>query len=246
MIKILFVGITGAMGQTFLSVLPQDMRIVSGVGKGILDVDFPIYESITEVTEDFDVIVDFSHVNLLDGVLDFALEHKKPLLIASTGITETLHDKIDAISQSIPIVQSGNYSYGVYALTQAVKLLSEILEDTDVEIIEKHHRFKKDAPSGTAEMLVNAVEQVRGDMDIHYGRSGQSDDRNVNDLGVHSIRGGTIVGEHSVIFADIDEVVEITHTAASKKIFAKGAFKAIYFIVKQDVGRYDLGDVVHG
>lgn len=247
MIDILLVGITGAMGKTILDHLPEDMKVVAGVGQGNLNQSkIPVYETFNTIQEPFDVIVDFSHVTLLNDVLEFAQSKKKPLLIASTGLTDQDHDSIDQASKHIPIVQSGNYSFGVYALNKAVSLLSEILKDSDVEIIEKHHRYKQDAPSGTAQMLADEVLKVRHDMNLIYGREGQTGVRNKNDLAIHAIRGGTIVGEHSVIFALDDELVEIKHQASSKNIFAQGAFKAVRFILNQPAGRYNLEDVVHG
>lgn len=246
MIDILLVGITGAMGKTILESLPDDMNVVSGVGQGTLpNSNVPVYTDFNAVKESFDVIVDFSHVSLLNEVLKFAQHHKKPLLIASTGLMDSDHEKIDEASKYIPIIQSGNYSFGVYALNQAVSLLAEILQDSDIEIVEKHHRYKQDAPSGTAQMLVDQVLNKRGNMNLIYGREGQTGLRQPNDLAVHALRGGTIVGEHSVLFAMEDELIEIKHQAASKKIFAQGAFKAIRFILKQTKGRYGLEDVVH-
>lgn len=247
MIDILLVGITGAMGKTILDHLPEDMNVVAGVGQGNLNKSsIPVYPTFDNIQEPFDVIVDFSHVSLLNDVLAFAQSKKKPLLIASTGLTDTDHQNIDKASKYIPIVQSGNYSFGVYALNKAVSLLAEILKDSDIEIIEKHHRYKQDAPSGTAQMLADEVLKVRGDMNLIYGREGQTGVRHKNDLAVHAIRGGTIVGEHSVLFALDDELVEIKHQASSKNIFAQGAFKTVRFILKQPVGRYNLEDVVHG
>ncbi len=245
MIKILLVGATGAMGKTILETLPQDMAVINGIGQGELD-NLEVFETFEDLENEFDVIVDFSHVSLLEKTLQYALKHQRPLLIASTGLQEKHHALIDEASQAIPIIQSGNYSFGVYALNEAVKLLTKILKDSDIEITEKHHRYKKDAPSGTAQMIVDSVLSQRESGRVIYGREGQSDVRDPKEIAVHALRGGTIVGEHSVLFALEDEEIEIKHHASSKKIFAEGAYKAIRFIIQKEKGRYGLEDVVNG
>ncbi len=244
MIKVLLTGYNGAMGETVLNSLPRDMRVVCGISQHLDQRDFQTVTHFKDVDVEFDVILDFSHVSLLDDVLDFALKHQKPLVIASTGITETLHQKIDEASQAIPIVQSGNYSIGVYALNEAIKKVYNILDDYDLEIIEKHHRYKKDSPSGTAEMMFEALQTQNNELFLTHGRSGQIESKNPNEVGMHSLRAGTIVGEHSLIFSGEDEVLEIKHTASSKKIFAMGAFKAVRYVLPQDKGRFTLKDVV--
>ncbi|HZJ86966.1 MAG TPA: 4-hydroxy-tetrahydrodipicolinate reductase [Erysipelothrix sp.] len=244
MIKILLTGYNGAMGETVLNNLPQDMKVVSGISQHLDQRDFETNTNLSDVKEAFDVILDFSHVSFLDEVLDFAQANKKPLVIASTGITEKLHNKIDAYAKEIPIVQAGNYSLGVYALNEAIRKVHHILDDYDVEILEKHHRYKKDAPSGTAEMMFETLQESNDALYLTYGRQGQSDAKDKNEVGMHSLRSGTIVGEHSILFAGEDEVLEIKHTASSKTIFAMGAFKALRYVLNKDKGRYTLKDVV--
>lgn len=244
MIRILLCGYNGAMGETIMQNLPRDMKIVSGISKDVDQRDFETVSSFDQVKEAFDVIVDFSHVSLLDDVLQFACAQKKPLIIASTGITQSHHQKIDEVSQSIAVVQSGNYSLGVYALNEAMATLSRILDDYDKEIIEKHHRYKKDAPSGTAQMMFDTLKNENPDLYPSYGRHGLSDTKDPLEVGIHSLRAGTIVGEHSALFAGEDEVLEIKHTAFSKRIFAVGAFKAIRYVLSKETGRYQLKDVV--
>lgn len=244
MIKILLIGYDGAMGSTIVNSLPHDFEITSGVSKAKETRSFKTHRKLSDVDCYYDAIVDFSHASFLDEVLDYALEKKKPLLIASTGLSSEQHEKIDRYSQEIPIVQSGNYSLGVYAMQEAVKLLANILDDFDLEIIEKHHKYKKDAPSGTAEMLFESLKTSRPNLYPVYGRKGQSETKSLNEVGIHSIRQGSVVGEHSVIFAGEDEILEIKHEAFSKKIFAMGAFKAVRYIITKDKGRYTLKDVV--
>lgn len=244
MIKVLLIGYNGAMGKTIIDALPHDFEINAGVSKDKETRSFKTHRNLKDVDRYFDVIMDFSHASFLDEVLDFALESKKPLVIASTGISEEQHAKIDKYAQKIPIVQAGNYSLGIYAMQEAVKNLANILDDFDLEIIEKHHKLKKDAPSGTAEMLFEALNESRENLYPIYGRSGQTDIKPKSEVGIHSLRQGTIVGEHSVIFAGEDEVLEIKHSAFSKKIFAMGAFKAVRYVVTKENGRYTLKDVV--
>lgn len=244
MIKILLHGYNGAMGKTILETLPRNMEVVVGVAHTIDVQSFPTYDDIFAVKEDFDIIVDFSHVSALENVLNFALERNKPLLIASTGITEEINQKIDEVSKSIPLVQAGNYSIGIYAMNKVAKELALILDDFDLEIVEKHHKFKKDAPSGTAEMLFDSLQEARKNLKPVYGREGQSDTKDISEVGMHSLRQGTVIGEHSVYFAGLDELIEIKHTALSKKVFAKGTFKAVNYLLNKTNGRYTLEDVI--
>ncbi len=243
-IKILLCGHNGAMGKVVQSCLPNGMQIVAGVADKTTEEAFEQATSIEDIQSNFDIILDFSHVSLMESILDFAVAKKKPLVIATSGITEELHKKIDAASKIIPIVQAGNYSLGVYAVQETVKKLASILSDFDLEIVEKHHRYKKDSPSGTAEMLFEALNESRGNLKPIFGRGGQYPSKPANEVGYHSLRAGTIVGEHSVIMAGEDEVVEIKHSAFSKKIFAMGAFKAIRYVVEKQNGRYTLKDVI--
>ena len=167
------------------------------------------------------------------------------MVIATTGYSDAQLKKIKELSTKVPVLFSGNYSLGVILLNRLVKLATPVLKDTfDIEIIEKHHNKKVDAPSGTAKMLVNAV-NADGDMNIVYGREGVAK-RQKNDVGVHAIRGGTIVGEHQVIYAGTDEVLTLTHQAHSKAIFAKGALKGAQWLVKKPNGLYNMEDVLFG
>lgn len=243
--NILLVGFSGAMGKVVQNSLPKNMRIVAGVAQTKVDgTTFEQASNLNDINADFDVILDFSHVSLLENVIDFALKKSKPLVIATSGITEQLHEKIDGASQQISIVQAGNYSLGVYAMQETAKKLAAILDDFDLEIVEKHHKYKKDSPSGTAEMLFEALNETRKDLKPIYGRKGQFPSKSATEVGIHSLRAGTIVGEHSVILAREDEVLEIKHSAYSKKIFAMGAFKAIQYVMGKQNGRYSLKDVI--
>lgn len=190
-----------------------------------------------------DVIIDFSNPAMLDGVCAYAEANKVPVVIATTGYDEGQLKKIEELSKKVPVLFSGNYSLGVILLNRLVKEITPVLKDSfDIEIIEKHHNKKADAPSGTAKMLVNSV-NADGDMHIVYGREGASK-RQKNEVGVHAVRGGTIVGEHQVIYAGTDEVLQLTHYAHSKAIFAKGALRGAHWLVKKPVGLYNMEDVL--
>lgn len=246
--KILLSGYKGAMGKvvTRLCKETQGYEIVAGysrtVGEGY---DYPVYSNIFEIEEDIDVIIDFSNVGAIVKILDYGVEKNIPMVIATSGLGEKENNLIKKASKSIPIIKSENMSLGINILLDIVKNVAASLNDFDVEIIDKHHKYKVDAPSGTANMLADAVRSSREDLErIVYCREGNDAKRNDLELGVHAIRGGTIVGEHSVIFAGMDEVIEIKHTAFSKKIFVHGAFKAADFIVKKSKGLFSMEDVI--
>lgn len=246
--KILLSGYSGAMGRVITDLCQKTAgyEIVAGYARSQVEgFAYPVYENISDIKEKVDVIIDFSNVAALDSVLNYGIENGIPMVIASTGLGDSEIEKIQKASESIPIIQSGNMSLGVNTIVDIVKNVAAALNEFDVEIIEKHHKYKVDAPSGTANMLLDAVKSGRQDIDkITYGREGNDAKRQEGEIGVHAIRGGTIVGEHSVIFAGMDEMVEIKHTALSKGIFANGALKAADFIVKKTKGLYSMKEVI--
>lgn len=235
------------MGKTITELVNerQDMQIIAGVDiKNDLTADYPIYSSIDDVTEKADVIIDFSHPSLLNGILSYAINHKTPAVIATTGNSQADIKNIETASAKCPIFFSYNMSLGISLITELAVKAKEILGDSfDIEIIEKHHNKKIDAPSGTAIMLANAINSD-GDYSYTYDRHLKREPRKSNEIGISSVRGGSIVGEHSVIFAGVDEVIEIKHTAYSKKIFATGALNAAKWLVKQANGLYSMKDLV--
>lgn len=235
------------MGKTITELVNerQDMQIIAGVDiKNDLTTDYPIYSSIDDVTEKADVIIDFSHPSLLNGILNYAINHKTPAVIATTGNSQADIKNIETASAKCPIFFSYNMSLGISLLTELAVKAKEILGDCfDIEIIEKHHNKKIDAPSGTAIMLANAINSD-GDYSYIYDRHLKREPRKSNEIGISSVRGGSIVGEHSVIFAGVDEVIEIKHTAYSKKIFATGALNAAKWLVNQANGLYSMKDLV--
>lgn len=237
MTKLMIHGYLGAMGQ-IVGLLADQMEIVPF---DVLSQEETVYRSFDQVP-DFDVIIDFSHYSIVDSLIDFAQKRNKPLVICTTNLSDETKRKIEEASKSIPIFQSGNMSLGINVMLTLVKQASAVLKDFDVEIIEKHHNQKIDAPSGTAKMIVSAVEGV-SEKEKVYGRQGDTGKRK-NEIGIHAIRGGSIVGEHSILFAGQDEVLEIKHQAASKKIFAKGAIEAAKFLLQQEAGFYNMEELV--
>ncbi len=240
--RILLSGYNGQMGRVI-----QDLVEVScGYSNTVSEASFPVYTNLKDVEETVDIIIDFSSPLALEEILNFAVKCKIPVLIASTGLEAHHFAMIDKASESIAVLQSGNYSMGVHVLKDITKRVAKVLQDWDVEIIEKHHNLKVDAPSGTALLLRDAV--VEGNASLShtiYGRSGTDAKRVADEIGIHAVRGGSIVGEHTVIFAGLDEVIELKHTAYSKKIFAKGALDAAKVLVHFKPGRYSMEDVIH-
>lgn len=247
MLRVIISGYSGSMGKVLTKCANEDseLEIVCGSSKDDLDVPFKTYHKMSEVEELADVIIDFSHHSTIDDTLSYAIKTKTPIVIATTGFNDEELTKIKKASNIIPIFHSSNMSLGVNVLVKLVKEAAKSLNGFDIEIIEKHHNKKLDAPSGTAVMIANGVKEVLPDSEYIYGRHGRSDKRNSNEIGIHAIRGGTIVGEHTTIFAGHDEVVEIKHSAQSKDIFAKGAIAAAKFLVKQEAGYYNMNNMLN-
>ena len=247
MLRVIISGYSGSMGKVLTKCANEDseLEIVCGSSKDDLDVPFKTYHKMSEVEELADVIIDFSHHSTIEDTLSYAIKTKTPLVIATTGFNDEELTKIKKASNIIPIFHSSNMSLGVNVLVKLVKEAAKSLNGFDIEIIEKHHNKKLDAPSGTAVMIANGVKEVLPDSEYIYGRHGRSDKRSSNEIGIHAIRGGTIVGEHTTIFAGHDEVVEIKHSAQSKDIFAKGAIAAAKFLVKQEAGYYNMNNMLN-
>ena len=247
MLRVIISGYSGSMGKVLTKCANEDseLEIVCGSSKDDLDVPFKTYHKMSEVEELADVIIDFSHHSTIEDTLSYAIKTKTPIVIATTGFNDEELTKIKKASNIIPIFHSSNMSLGVNVLVKLVKEAAKSLNGFDIEIIEKHHNKKLDAPSGTAVMIANGVKELLPDSEYIYGRHGRSDKRSSNEIGIHAIRGGTIVGEHTTIFAGHDEVVEIKHSAQSKDIFAKGAIAAAKFLVKQEAGYYNMNNMLN-
>lgn len=246
MLRIILGGYDGQMGRVIKEVLdPDKYQIVAGISLEKGNEEVPVYENPKEIKEEADLIIDFSAPSALEGILAYGLDKKIPLVLAATGYTDEDYEKIRKASNQIPILSSGNMSLGVNVMEAIAEKMAAMLEGFDIEIVERHHRYKKDSPSGTAKMLFEAVNKVRDEsLEELDGRRGFYDQRPPSEVGISAIRGGNIVGDHTIIFAGQDEVLELTHKASSKKIFALGALKAGNFIVDQGPGLYSMKDVL--
>lgn len=252
MIKVLIHGCNGRMGN-MVSQLAADydsIQIAAGVDRAESDPgakSYPIYASLSDVKEDADVIIDISTAAAVDGLLDYAEEKKIPAVICTTGLSEAQIQRIKKLSEKVAVLRSGNMSLGINTLIKILKDNSKTLFEAgfDVDIVEKHHKHKLDAPSGTANMLADAVsEGVGQNLEVVYDRTGRRMERPHEEIGISAVRGGTIVGEHEVIFAGTDEIIEIKHTALSRAVFANGALKAALFLAEQKPALYSMSDVV--
>lgn len=248
MINILLSGACGKMGNAVARCCGEDdeLKIIAGVDRAQLFCDFPVFKSFDDVNILPDVIIDFSNVSVLDSLLKFATTKNIPIILATTGYNDKQISDIKAASEKIPVFFTGNFSIGINLLSALAAQAAKILgTNFDVEIVEKHHNLKLDAPSGTAIMLANAVNSSFGDKyNYEYDRHSKRQKRPKNEIGIHSIRGGTIVGEHDVIFAGHDEVITLSHSAQSKEVFAAGAVKAAKFICGKPSGLYDMNDIL--
>lgn len=248
MIKAILVGASGKMGGFITDCAANDteIEVIAGVDKVNIGQKYPIFPDFDSINLKADVIIDFSHVALLDSLLDYATKSNTPVVIATTGYSAEQIEKIKDAANKIPVFFTFNMSIGVNLLCSLAKKAASVLGgDFDVEIIEKHHNLKIDAPSGTAIMLANAVNsQFNDSYNYEYDRHSKRAKRPKNEIGIHSVRGGTIVGEHDVIFAGRDEVITLSHSATSKEVFAVGAIRAAKFISSKNPGLYDMNDVM--
>ena len=249
MLNILLCGCFGKMGQIVTEMLHERSDLTL-IGVDVMppkhQPDFPVFQSFDAINIKSDVIIDFSHHSQLMPLLDYAERTKTPAVICTTGLDETILARIREVSQSVALLHSGNMSLGINLLLKLVQKAASILSETfDVEIVERHHNKKLDSPSGTAYMLANAInEELNNSKTLTFGRYSKDTLRQKEEIGIHAVRGGTIVGEHSVIFAGVDEVVEINHRATSRRIFGTGAIKAAEFLVHQQPGLYSMDDVL--
>lgn len=250
MTRIIMHGCNGAMGQTITRIVKEDSEaeIVAGIDiHNTLENEYPVFQSLSQCNVEADVIIDFAAAVAVDSLLDNAIAKKLPIVLCTTGLTEEQIRKVKQCSNLIPILKSANMSLGINMLLKLVKEAVGVLApaDFDVEIIEKHHNQKKDAPSGTALALADSINEAMDEQyEYIYERSTRNEKRDKKELGISAVRGGTIVGEHEVIFAGIDEVIEFKHTAYSKAVFAKGAVAAAKFLSGRRPGFYDMSDVV--
>lgn len=250
MIRALMHGCCGKMGRVITEICSADpqIEIVAGVDR-IKDASlpYPVYSSLEECREQADVIIDFSNAAAADGLLEFCAARQIPVVLCTTGLSGEQLDKAEQAAKKTAVLRSANMSLGINTLLKVLHAVSGVLADAgfDMEIVEKHHNQKVDAPSGTALALADAInEALQGEYHYVYDRSGVRRKRDPKEIGLSTVRGGSIVGEHEVIFAGQDEVIELKHTAYSKAIFAKGAVQAAKFLAGQPAGMYDMSQVI--
>ena len=250
MTKFIMHGCNGAMGQVITRLAKEDpeTEIVAGIDiQDNINNGYPVFTKIEECDVPADVIVDFSVAKAVDGVVDYAVSRKLPLVLCTTGLSEEQLAHVEAASKQIAILRSANMSLGVNMVFKLAALGAQVLAQAgyDIEIVEKHHNQKIDAPSGTAIALADSINEAMADQYVYnYDRSHERKKREKNEIGIVAVRGGTIVGQHDVIFAGADEVIEFHHTAYSKAIFGKGAVEAAKFLAGKPAGMYDMSDVI--
>ena len=249
MTGILLNGYSGTMGKNVVSCCEkfEDIFIMGGVDKYKTPAPFPTFENFEDVNVNFDVIVDFSNPSALDALLDFAVNNNKPVIICTTGFSSEQLERISLVSKTIPIFHSSNMSLGVSLLCELSSMAAKVLGDSfDIEIVEMHHNKKVDAPSGTALMLADEISGALSfEPEYEFDRHSKREKRKKNEIGFSSVRGGTIVGEHEVIFAGTDEVIKLSHSAYSKALFANGALNASRFIVGKEPRIYTMKDLIN-
>ncbi len=248
MIKILLNGCNGKMGRVIseLAKTSTAVSIVAGVDRDSSNLNYPCYSNIYECKNDIDVILDFSRPDALDTLCQYSKEKNIPIVFCTTGYTEEQLSKIHSLSTEIPVFRSANMSIGVNVVNSILKNISNMLyKDFDIEIIEKHHNQKVDAPSGTALLLANTIkDSIEEETIFVNGRDGLSK-RQRTEIGIHAVRGGNIIGDHEIIFAGTGECIEIKHTAISREVFAVGALKACEYLYGKEKGLYSMDDVVN-
>ncbi len=250
MIRIIMHGCNGKMGQVISGIVEQDeqVEIVAGIDVNTETKNsYPVFANIKDCKAEADVIIDFSTAKAIDGLLDYAVERKLPVVLCTTGLSEEQLENVKQTGTQVAILKSANMSLGINTIMKLLKEAAVVFAPAgyDVEIVERHHNQKLDAPSGTALALADSINDAMDHQyEYIYNRSDRRQKREKKELGISAVRGGTIVGEHEVIFAGTDEVIEIKHTAYSKAVFAKGAVEAAKFLAGKPAGLYDMQAVI--
>lgn len=250
MIKIILHGCNGKMGKVLQKILQEDQEVdlIAGFDQKIAEepVPFKLYMSPDDCETKADVIIDFSHYTAVPELLDYCIKTKTPVVVATTALGENEKKLLVKAAETIPVFNSANMSLGINSIARMLKSAVPVFEeDFNIEIIEKHHNKKVDSPSGTALLLADAINEACAvKKDYVYGRHSKNDECKITDMGIHAVRGGSLPGEHTVIFAGPDEVIEIKHTVYSKNVFALGAVKAAKFLVNQKPGLYSMKDMI--
>ena len=248
MTKVIITGCSGKMGASLINAAAsrEDIEIIGGIDiVEPVNAKFEYAKTFSELKCNADVIVDFSNPAVLDSMLEYAVEKNIPVVICTTGYSEEQKKKIFAASEKIAVFYSGNMSLGINLIIELAKKAAAVFGDGfDVEIVEQHHNQKLDAPSGTALMIADAISEVKTDAEYVYDRHSYRKKRDKKEIGIHSVRGGNIVGEHEVIFAGQDEVLTISHSARSKTVFAVGALNAAVYLKDKGAGMYNMSDLL--
>lgn len=249
MVEVILHGCNGRMGQMLSELISKDeeMKVVAGIEpSGEAKNDYTVYKSFDELKETADVIIDFSTASAIDSLLDYCEKTHTPLVLCSTGLSESQLGRVEKLAKVSAVLVSANMSLGINVLLKLLKNVTKTLYGNgfDIEIVEKHHNQKLDAPSGTALALADVMKEELEDISYNLNRTEVRKKRERNEIGISAVRGGTIVGEHEVIFAGTDEVIEIKHTAYSRAIFAKGAMSAAKFLSGKSAGKYSMSDVI--
>ncbi|MCI9215592.1 4-hydroxy-tetrahydrodipicolinate reductase [Lachnospiraceae bacterium 42-17] len=250
MIRAVMHGCNGKMGQVITGLVKEDAQIefVAGVDAytGISNT-YPVFDSIEKCDVEADVVIDFSNAKAVDRLLDYCGERKLPVVLCTTGLSEEQLVKVEETSKKTAVLKSANMSLGINLLLKLIKDAAKVLAGAgfDVELVERHHNQKVDAPSGTALALADSINEAMDHAYTYvYDRSQKREKRDKKEMGISAVRGGTIVGEHEIIFAGPDEVIEFKHTAYSKAVFGKGAVEAAKFLAGKPAGLYDMSDVI--
>lgn len=250
MVRIIMHGCNGKMGQVISRLVAEDAEAELVAGVDAWDDGhnpYPVFDRIGACTAEADCIIDFSAAAAVDGLLDYCVEKKIPCVLCTTGLSPEQLEKVKLASEKVAILKSANMSLGINLLLKLVKKAADVLAPAgfDIEIVEKHHNLKVDAPSGTALALADSInEEMGGAYGYVYDRSGRREKRPKKEIGISAIRGGTIVGDHDVIFAGSDEVITFSHSAYSKGVFGKGAVQAAKFLTGKPAGAYDMSNVI--
>ena len=250
MVRAIMHGCNGKMGQVITGLVKNDAEIefVAGIDAYTgIENTYPVFESIEKCDVEADVIIDFSNAKAVDNLLDYCVEKQVPVVLCTTGLSEEQLAKVEEASKKVAVLKSANMSLGVNLLMKILKDAAKVLAPAgyDIELVEKHHNQKVDAPSGTALALADSInEAMDNEYTYVYDRSQVREKRSQKEIGISAVRGGTIVGDHEVIFAGTDEVIEFKHTAYSKAVFGKGAVEAAKFLAGKPAGRYDMSNVI--
>lgn len=250
MVRVLMHGCNGKMGQVISRMVSETegMELAAGVDKFLgRENPYPVFGSLEDCDVPVDVVIDFSNASAVDGLLEACGKKKLPVVLCTTGLSGEQLERVKEASAVIPVLRSANMSLGVNLLLKLLQDVAKVLAPSgfDMEIVEKHHNQKVDAPSGTAIAMADSInEALNGEYTYNYDRSGVRKKREKKEIGIAAVRGGNIVGEHEVIFAGEDEVIEFGHTAYSKAVFARGAVAAAGFLAGREPGLYDMSDVI--